>query len=51
MQLSETVRLHRQEIKANVEQFHARNARIFGSVAAGNDTEESDLDLTDIYLY
>lgn len=37
--------LHRQEIRHIVEQHHARNARIFGSVLHGNDTENSDLDL------
>jgi len=28
-----------------VEQHHARNARVFGSVLHGDDTEQSDLDL------
>ncbi len=37
--------LHRAEIRTIVEQHHARNARVFGSVISGKDTESSDLDL------
>ncbi len=36
---------HKQAIKYIVEQNHACNARIFGSVLHGNDTDNSDLDL------
>ena len=36
---------HRQDIRLIVEQNHARNARIFGSVLHGDDTDNSDLDL------
>ena len=45
MKPSEAFRLHRQEIRRIVEQHHAYNARVFGSVLRGNDTENSDLDL------
>jgi len=36
---------HREDIRRVVESHHARNARVFGSVAQGRDTEESDLDI------
>jgi predicted nucleotidyltransferase len=36
---------HRQEIRHIVEQNHACNARVFGSVLHGDDTDNSDLDL------
>jgi len=36
---------HRTAIRQIVEQHHARNARIFGSVLYGQDTEDSDLDI------
>ncbi len=36
---------HRQAIKLIVEQNHACNARVFGSVLHGDDTDNSDLDL------
>lgn len=36
---------HREAIRHVVEAHHACNPRIFGSVAHGNDTEESDLDI------
>jgi len=36
---------HKKDIKRIVEQNHACNARIFGSVLHGNDTDDSDLDL------
>jgi len=45
MRPSEALNLHRQEIRLIVEQHHAKNARVFGSVIAGEDTEDSDLDL------
>lgn len=37
--------LHRQDIRHIVEENHASNARVFGSVLHGDDTENSDLDL------
>lgn len=45
MRPSEALQLHRAEIREVVEQNRARNARVFGSVASGEDTEDSDLDL------
>jgi predicted nucleotidyltransferase len=45
MRPSEALQLHRKEIRFIVEQHHARNARVFGSVLSGEDTESSDLDL------
>jgi predicted nucleotidyltransferase len=36
---------HRVEIREIVLAHHAVNARVFGSVAAGLDTEDSDLDI------
>lgn len=45
MRPSEALQLHREEIRSIVEQYHAKNARIFGSVLNGLDTESSDLDL------
>jgi len=36
---------HREDIIRIVERFHARNARVFGSVLSGRDTDHSDLDL------
>ncbi|MDF2867957.1 MAG: nucleotidyltransferase [Gammaproteobacteria bacterium] len=45
MKPSEALNLHRYEIRLIVEQHHAKNARVFGSVIIGEDTEASDLDL------
>lgn len=45
MRPSEALRLHRKEIRLIVEQHHATNVRVFGSVLDGEDTELSDLDL------
>lgn len=36
---------HRDAIRRIVEANHTRNPRVFGSVAAGEDSEESDLDI------
>jgi predicted nucleotidyltransferase len=36
---------HREAIRRVVEAHRARNPRVFGSVAHGDDTENSDLDL------
>jgi predicted nucleotidyltransferase len=45
MKPSDALQAHRDEIRRVVEAHRAKNARIFGSVARGEDTEESDLDL------
>jgi predicted nucleotidyltransferase len=45
MKPSEALRSHREKIRRIVEMHHARNARVFGSVLSGDDTEDSDLDL------
>ena len=45
MKPSEALLLHRNEILAVAERHHARNLRVFGSVARGEDTDRSDLDL------
>jgi predicted nucleotidyltransferase len=45
MKPSETLRAHRAAIRAVVEAHRASNARIFGSVLHGSDTEDSDLDI------
>lgn len=45
MKPSIALSFHRKAIKYIVEQNHARNVRIFGSVLHGDDTESSDLDL------
>ena len=37
--------MHRAAIREIVEARHARNARVFGSVAHGCDTETSDIDI------
>jgi predicted nucleotidyltransferase len=45
MKPSEALALHRDEILSIVSACKFTNARIFGSVARGEDTEQSDLDL------
>ncbi len=45
MKPSEALRIYREQIRFIVEQHHATNARVFGSVLDGEDTELSDLDL------
>jgi len=45
MKPSEALELHRRDIALIVERNHARNPRVFGSAARGDDTENSDLDL------
>lgn len=45
MKPSQALALHREAIRRVVESHRARNARVFGSVVHGNDTEDSDLDL------
>lgn len=45
MRPSERLNAHREAIRAIVQSHRASNPRVFGSVARGEDTEESDLDL------
>jgi uncharacterized protein len=45
MRPSKALQLHREEVQRIVEAHHAKNARVFGSVLTGEDTEDSDLDL------
>lgn len=45
MKPSEALALHRAAIRRVVESHHARNARVFGSVLRGHDTDSSDLDI------
>lgn len=45
MKPSDSFRMHRSVIRRLVESHRARNARVFGSVLRGDDTEDSDLDL------
>jgi predicted nucleotidyltransferase len=45
MKPSLALHLHRLDIRKIVEMHRAGNARVFGSVARGDDTEESDLDV------
>jgi predicted nucleotidyltransferase len=45
MKPSEALAAHREEIREVVLANHARNPRVFGSAARGEDTEESDLDI------
>jgi predicted nucleotidyltransferase len=45
MKPSQALQSHRAEIRRIVLAHRARNARVFGSVLYGEDTEESDLDI------
>lgn len=45
MKPSEALILNRAAIRRVVESYHARNARVFGSVLHGQDTDGSDLDI------
>ncbi len=45
MKPSEALALNRAAIRLVVETYRARNARVFGSVLHGQDTENSDLDI------
>jgi len=45
MKPSETLQINRAAIRRVVESHRASNARVFGSVAHGEDTVDSDLDL------
>lgn len=42
---SELVRRHSEEIRAVARKYGAENPRVFGSVARGTDTPDSDIDL------
>lgn len=45
MKPSQALASHRDAIRAVVESHRAHNARVFGSVVHGNDTDDSDLDI------
>jgi predicted nucleotidyltransferase len=45
MKPSESLKFRRNDVQRIVEQNHACNPRVFGSVIHGDDTENSDLDL------
>jgi predicted nucleotidyltransferase len=45
MKPSDALRVHRVEILRIVQMNNAMNARVFGSVLHGDDTESSDLDI------
>jgi len=45
MKPSEVLRLNRDAVRRAVESHHGRNARIFGSVLRGDDSENGDLDI------
>lgn len=45
MRPSEALQSHRAAIRSVVEAHRAQNARVFGSVLRGDDTEDSDLDI------
>lgn len=45
MKPSDALHTHRAAIRRVVESHHARNARVFGSVLHGKDTDKSDLDI------
>ena len=45
MKPSQALATHRGEIREFVLAHRAKNARVFGSVANGSDTDESDLDI------
>ncbi|RLJ22032.1 nucleotidyltransferase [bacterium endosymbiont of Escarpia laminata] len=45
MKPSTALEQHRETIRRIVARHHAANARVFGSVAKGNDGDDSDLDI------
>lgn len=45
MKPSEALRLHRDAARRVIESHRTRNARVFGSVVRGEDTDASDLDI------
>jgi predicted nucleotidyltransferase len=42
---SESLAVHRDQLRQLVSRYHVTRPRVFGSVVTGADTEESDLDL------
>lgn len=42
---SEALQMNRAEIRRIIERHHTSNARVFGSVLRGQDTQASDLDI------
>jgi uncharacterized protein len=45
MKPSDRLNAHRQAIRDTISRFNAANPRVFGSVARGEDREDSDLDI------
>jgi hypothetical protein len=45
MKLNDRIQGHRQAILGLAQKYGARNVRIFGSVARGDDREDSDIDM------
>ena len=45
MKPSERLNAHREAIRARVAARRASNPRVFGSVARGEDTDDSDIDI------
>ncbi len=45
MRPSESLRIHREEVLTAVARRRTANPRVFGSVARGEDTEQSDIDI------
>jgi len=45
MKPSQLLQAHRDQIRRIIENRRVRNPRVFGSVARGEDTEDSDLDI------
>ena len=45
MRPSEALAKHRDEVLAIISRYPVRNPRVFGSVARGDDTEDSDVDI------
>lgn len=45
MKPSQALQAHREEVRSIILNYRVKNARVFGSVLYGEDTEESDLDL------
>ncbi|WP_040489219.1 nucleotidyltransferase family protein [Fulvimarina pelagi] len=45
MRPSEALEMHRETIREILSRYPVSNPRVFGSVARGEDTEESDLDI------
>lgn len=45
MRPSEALARHRDEVKAIIARYPVSNPRVFGSVARGEDREESDIDI------